>query len=281
MNNLPLVSVIIPYYNTHKYIVKCLESVGNQIYKNIEVIVVDDGSNQIAKDILNALSDKIDVLIHQENKGQSAARNEGVKNAKGDYILFLDSDDFFEPEFCELAVERMKENNEIKIVTCISNIIINNKINGIFTPKGGALQNMILSNCAMGSCLIRKDDWQITGGYDESMRSGFEDWEFYIRILSLGGTVEVIDKILFNYRKGHVSTTTKANAKKNELRYYIYMKHKDHYKFYFELFVKQLLNENKVLANTIQKRENSKEFKIGKMILYPFRVIKKAIRFNI
>ena len=278
--NKPLVSVIIPCFNTWKYIEQAVNSIVNQTYKHLELIVVDDGSNQKTKDVLIALSDKIDLLIHQENKGQSAARNEGAKKAKGDYILFLDSDDFFESEFCELAVGRIKNKNEIKIVTCISNIIINNKVSSVFTPKGGALQNMILSNCAMGSCLIRKDDWQITGGYDESMRSGFEDWEFYIRILSLGGKVEVIDKILFNYRKGHVSTTTKANAIKNELRHYIYVKHKDLYKSYFKQFVKQLLDENQATNNTLRKRENSKEFKIGKMILYPFRLIKKALSFN-
>jgi glycosyltransferase involved in cell wall biosynthesis len=278
--NKPLVSVIIPCFNTWKYIDQAINSIVNQTYEHIELIVVDDGSNQKTKDVLNTLSVKIDVLIHQKNKGQSSARNEGVKNAKGDYILFLDSDDFFEPEFCELAVGRIKNNNEIKIVTCISNIIINNKTSSVFIPKGGALQNMILSNCAMGSCLIRKDDWQITGGYDESMRSGFEDWEFYIRILSLGGKVEVIDKVLFNYRKGHVSTTTKANAIKNELRYYIYTKHKEIFKFYFKQFVKQLLDENQAISNTLRKRENSKEFKIGKIVLYPFRIIKKALSFN-
>ena len=276
-----LVSVIIPCFNNWLYIEQAINSIVNQTYRFIELIVVDDGSNQKTKDILNALSDKINVLIHQDNKGQSAARNEGVKYAKGDYILFLDSDDFFEPEFCELAVERIKNNNEIKIVTCYSNIIVDENVNRVFKPHGGTLQNMILSNCAMGSCLIRKDDWQITGGYDESMRTGFEDWEFYIRILSLGGKVEVIDKILFNYRKGHVSTTSKANSIKNELRYYICTKHKDHYKSYFEQFVKQLLDENQAISNTLRKRENSKEFKIGKMILYPFRIIKKAIRFNV
>ena len=97
----PLISIIIPCYNDAKYIEQSVNSALNQTYSNKEVIVVDDGSNVETKQILKKLEPKLIKLITQENKGQSTARNVGINAAKGEYILTLDSDDYFEPTFLE------------------------------------------------------------------------------------------------------------------------------------------------------------------------------------
>lgn len=92
----PLISLIIPVYNARKYITQCLYSVMNQTYKNLEIIVVDDGSNDGSLDLCEeiAANDSRICLIHQENAGPSAARNIGLDNANGEYISFIDSDDY-------------------------------------------------------------------------------------------------------------------------------------------------------------------------------------------
>ncbi len=101
MNSNLLVSIIIPCYNDEQYIEQCVNSALNQTYSNIEVIVVDDGSNRKTKTVLKKLEPNITTLITQNNQGQSTARNVGIRYAKGNYILVLDSDDYFEPTFCE------------------------------------------------------------------------------------------------------------------------------------------------------------------------------------
>lgn len=106
-----LISIIIPVYNTEKYLPKCIESARQQSYKNLELIFINDGSTDNSSTILAraAESDSRIKIIEQENSGLSAARNRGMREALGDYIMFLDSDDWLDKETCEIALEKMKE----------------------------------------------------------------------------------------------------------------------------------------------------------------------------
>ena len=94
----PIVSVIIPVYNAEKFLKQCLNSVISQTLKEIEIICVDDGSTDNTNAILKAFSEKDQriTVIHQQNAGAGAARNNGLRRAKGKYLSFLDADDFFE-----------------------------------------------------------------------------------------------------------------------------------------------------------------------------------------
>ena len=106
-----LVSIIIPVYNVEKYIEKTVESVLNQDYKNIEVILVNDGSQDKSKDIIEKFS-KIDSrirIINKENGGVSSARNEGIRSAAGDYITFIDGDDWVEPNYVAYFLNLIKK----------------------------------------------------------------------------------------------------------------------------------------------------------------------------
>jgi len=103
------ISVIIPTYNTEKYIKQCVDSILNQTYQNFEIIIVNDGSTDNTSKILNAMkSDRIKVL-DIENSGQGYARNLALKHANGDYVMFMDSDDFIEPVTFEVAIKRILE----------------------------------------------------------------------------------------------------------------------------------------------------------------------------
>lgn len=118
---LPLVSIVMPMYNVEPFIDKCLESLKNQTYKNIEIICVDDGSTDktCEKVRLSAKRDKRIRLYQQNHLYAGVARNEGLNHAKGKYVIFLDSDDYFEKEMIQLMVERAEgANAEITVCRC-------------------------------------------------------------------------------------------------------------------------------------------------------------------
>lgn len=108
-----LVSVIIPAYNIEDYIGRCLDSIISQTYKNLEIIVVDDGSRDHTGEILDnyAKKDRRIKVIHKENGGVSSARNKGIEVAEGDYIGFIDGDDLIEPEMYKTLVDLLEEEN--------------------------------------------------------------------------------------------------------------------------------------------------------------------------
>lgn len=114
----PKVSVIIPCYNVEKYLEQCIESVLNQTLKDIEIICIDDGSSDRTLDILYQLqkNDNRIKVIEQKNAGAGAARNNGLRVSKGDYVSFLDSDDFFEPDMLEEAVKSAEQYNSDFVV---------------------------------------------------------------------------------------------------------------------------------------------------------------------
>lgn len=273
-----MVSIIIPCYNDWQFVEQAVNSALNQTHPNTEVIVVDDGSDAKTKEVLQRLEPKIAKLITQENKGQSTARNVGIKEAKGELILVLDSDDFFESTFCVQAIEVIEKNPEVKIVSCYSFLLFEDGSSRIFETLGGNLEVFLCKNGALGSALFKKEDWMNCGGFDEMMKEGFEDWEFFIRLLKNGGIAEIIREPLYTYRKRSNTTTDRAQSRKHELYHYIYMKHQNLYKDNFELFVKHILaklahEEKEKIKNTLRL-----EFRIGKAILKPARFIKALFR---
>ena len=98
-----LISIIIPVYNAGKYLDKCISSAANQTYRNIEILLIDDGSTDASKEICDSWSSQEDKIrvIHQENGGVSKARNTGVKNARGNFLMMIDSDDYISPFMVE------------------------------------------------------------------------------------------------------------------------------------------------------------------------------------
>ena len=127
----PLISFIIPVYNVEKYLAQCIESVLVQSHDNIEIILVDDGSTDKSGEICDNFSktDNRVRVIHQENRGASAARNAGLGIAKGNYIAFIDSDDYVSPSMAEKlldAIDCICNLSTICIVTKCRKLIISN-----------------------------------------------------------------------------------------------------------------------------------------------------------
>ncbi len=115
----PLISIIVPVYNQEKYLARCLDSILNQTYKNLEVICIDDKSTDSTADIINQYKIKDSRVVYYRNigKGVSAARNFGIEKAKGKYIGFVDSDDFIQPQMYEFMMKAIAE-NDCEMVAC-------------------------------------------------------------------------------------------------------------------------------------------------------------------
>ena len=169
-------------------------------------------------------------------------------------------------------------NKNVKLVTCYANLFLTKHESYIYKPKGGDVKDFIKSNCALGSAMFRKKDWDFVGGYDETMVNGFEDWEFYIRLLEASGITTVIKEPLYNYRKRENTTTSKANNNRSEIINYIYTKHRSIVIIYYNEVIKHLLENIHSEEKEKLKNLSRIEFKIGKGILRPFRLIKSFFK---
>lgn len=123
--NEPLISVIIPVYNVEKYLDRCISSIVNQTYKNLEIILVDDGSPDNCPKICDEWKNKDNriVVLHQENKGSGTARNSALSIANGDLISFIDSDDYISPYMYERMISIFYAYKKVDIVECEYNIV--------------------------------------------------------------------------------------------------------------------------------------------------------------
>ena len=128
------ISIIVPVFNTKEYLRKCFDSIKNQTYSNIEIIFVNDGSTDDSLELLRSFEkeDKRVVIVDQENKGLSAARNAGVKKATGDYLSFLDSDDFLAEDAIEYLYKMINKDKKVKISVCSHIEYYNDKKQKVF-----------------------------------------------------------------------------------------------------------------------------------------------------
>lgn len=110
---MPKVSIIIPVYNAEKHITRCIKSIENQTYKDFNAILVNDGSTDDSLSVLKTLEKKYDFIkvFTQENKGAASARNHGLEKADGEFVCFVDADDWLEKDYLSVLVENQKENN--------------------------------------------------------------------------------------------------------------------------------------------------------------------------
>jgi len=279
--NNALVSIVIPCYNDKDYIEEAVNSALIQTYPNIEIIIVDDGSNIVTKRVLQSVKNDKIKLIEQENKGLSAARNMGISISKGDFILTHDADDIFDPFFIEKALSVLLKNEKVGVVTCGCNYFIKkNQVVHRHMPTGGKLNNFLFKNNALGNSLFRKRCWEEAGGFDEKMKHGYEDWEFWISVTKNDWEVFVINEFLFNYRKKENSMLHITNKYYDLENYsYVLKKHNKLYSENFGLVVDFLLNNALKYKINEEKRINSLDYRIGNKILYPFRILKKYIKY--
>ena len=197
-----LVSVIIPFYNSSKTILETLQSVEKQTYPAIEIIVVNDGSDEENRQYLKQImTDYPHVqLVEQNNKGLPAARNAGARVARGVYFTFLDSDDIVKPDYLRACVEALHAHPRAKVAYTRAEFFGARTGEFVLQPYNG-FKSLLQGNRFYCTALHRSEDFWRVGGFDESFRT-HEDWEYWIRLLQ-DDNAEVIcvPDILFMYRK--------------------------------------------------------------------------------
>lgn len=258
----PLVSVVIPYYNDGKYIHETLESIQHQTYKNVEIILVDDGSTE--KESIRVFDDlkKLGFQTYrQENAGPSAARNLGISHSRGKYILPVDADDKIRPIYIEKAVHYMESHTQCGIVYCKAEFF--GARSGLWNLPKYSIEQMLLNNCIFVSALFKRTDWETVHGYDSNMKYGLEDYEFWLSIIELGQGVYCIPEVLFLYRIKSVSRNTRFEKRGEvyaETYEYILRKHMKLYTRYWIDVILMLRNENYELRKRYNKLVNKIPF---------------------
>lgn len=197
MPNSPEVSVVLPCYNAHQFLAQTLDSVRQQTFSDIEIIIVDDGSTDEATvAFLDKLPSDI-CIVRQDNKGLSAARNTGFNIAKGTYILPLDCDDWLDKTFVEKTLKLLKRTPDATFA--YSHLALEEEGAGNLKKSYNFFEQLFFNQ--MPYCLLLpKQAWLDVGGYNEKMRLGYEDWEFNIRLGAQGMFGVVCAEPLFHYR---------------------------------------------------------------------------------
>lgn len=213
----PLVSVIIPSYNSARYIASTLESALAQTYPAVEVIVVDDGSTDETQTVLAPYQSRITVLP-QSNSGPAAARNAGLRIARGVYLLFLDSDDLLVPTSVAARVAFLERHPQYGLVYSAWTQINDDgaRILGEVRPgyQGDVLAALLRRQFFFfpGSALIRRTCLDAIGGFDETAY-GTEDADLWIRLAHAGYAFGYIDEPLFIYRYHAASITGRVEPR--------------------------------------------------------------------
>jgi len=253
MNNIKI-SVIIPCYNLGRYINEAIDSVLKQSLQNLEVIVVDDGSSdEETKKILDNINHPKVRLIRKFNQGLSITRNIGIKEARSPYICCLDADDKIAPTYLEKACMILDKDikKEIGFVTPWVQLFENSK--NIWETSEYNPAKLALNNEIAVASVFRKESWERVNGYNQNMKEGYEDWNFWISICSAGYIWKCIREPLFFYRVRNNSMISKSRLYHEKLYRQIILNNR-------EFFLKNLdqivfeLKKNKNLKNLNNKR---------------------------
>ncbi|MGL5980576.1 MAG: glycosyltransferase family 2 protein [Phocaeicola sp.] len=199
-NTQKLVSIIITCYNDGDYLLECLESALSSTYSNIEIIIIDDCSRDkktrnILKEIAN---DRVKIICNAENKGVCYSRDKAIKEALGEYILPLDADDLITTNYVSDAVEILTANDQIAVVA--TNYVLFGMIDKEVYLEEFSLPKLLKNNIFTNSSVFRKADYSRCGGISQNMTLGYEDWDFWIKLLANGGGVAYLSGFNFKYR---------------------------------------------------------------------------------
>ena len=226
MTKNPLVSVIIPVYNRPVQLKTAIQSVLSQEFQDFEIIVVDDCSLKPVLPIIGDLK-HIRVIRHEVNRGAAAARNTGIRAAKGSLIGFLDSDDFWLPQKLQNQVAVFKENKNLDLCFCAYNLVtisgLGNKLIYPYTPKvpkDGNWHRHLLVGCDFGpgsTMLARKKLFSLYGFFNEEYTRS-EDWEWFFRVSKNKKiNINILDKVLVTVNNFTISSARDVELANNKI----------------------------------------------------------------
>jgi len=198
-------SIVIPCYRHGRFLDEAIESALSQTLSPKEVIVVDDGSDDEETGAKLAAWEvrREVIMLRQPNAGPAAARNTGIRRATGDWILCLDADDRLRQNFLERTEPVLAGRSEVGIV--YGRAVFFGKKQGVVPLPPYRFPEVLLDPCIFSTALFRREDWKEVGGYRESMRKGWEDFDFWLSLIERDRKVVFLDEILFDYRTHEVS----------------------------------------------------------------------------
>lgn len=229
------IEAVITSFNQGSMILEAVESLCVQTLLPQKIIIVDDGSTdersiRVLKDMEQKSDLPIPIMIYyQENGGVSAARNAGIKKVQSPMVLVLDGDDKLEPEYTEEVSQLLRDNPSMVAASAWMHTF--GALDSIVCPVGGNINPFLSRNCCPATHILRRDVFEQCGGYDESMRSGFEDWDFFLSMLetSPGSWIGIVNQPLIQYRTAPASSNIKSMNKRLELMRFMIKKHVSSY----------------------------------------------------
>ena len=274
----PKVSIIIPCYNGEKYLHETLNCIQNQTFGDWECIIVNDGSIDGSLEIMKEYSEKDHrfLFVDKENEGPSAARNCGVRYSRGDYLLFLDSDDIIATDYIYKGAIYLDRHSECALYYSQTKYF--GSRNDVMDSSYSGYKDLLARNSIVCTCIIRRYDFDRIGGFDESMK-GYEDWEFFIRLLYHNDQVFQESEVLFYYRMHNspIGVNFQAGQREEELRSYIFNKHYDIYREFFG-YPQWVYGQYNRLEHEIKAILDSKTYKLGHNILIPILWLKRILK---
>jgi glycosyltransferase involved in cell wall biosynthesis len=203
----PLVSVIIPAYNCERFIAEAVESVKQQDYEPIEIIIIDDGSTDGTSSCVKRLGEDI-CYLYQSNRGPAAARNSGIRVAKGEVIAFLDADDYWPKNKLKIQMARMNRDPEIEVV--LGRI----QCTGLLTEADKRIRfegpDNTMINVCLGSGVFRNSVFNQVGLFDESLHH-HEDHDWFLRARENGVSITILKDITLHNRRNDYSMSRRKS----------------------------------------------------------------------
>jgi glycosyltransferase involved in cell wall biosynthesis len=191
------VSVIITCYNYAEYVEEAIQSALKQTVEPLEIIVINDGSTDNSLDTINKYKGRVKI-IDKPNEGVVAAKNQGLMEAKGEWIVYLDADDVLEPTYIEKTLHYAREHNYDVVYTDMKYFGVKDSLHKVFPFSFGRLLN---GNFVHNSSLYKKTKLHQAGGYKDAMRGGYEDWEINISLHEKGAKFGYLPKPPLHYRQ--------------------------------------------------------------------------------
>jgi glycosyltransferase involved in cell wall biosynthesis len=196
----PRVSVLMPCFNHGAFISEAIDSVLAQTFQDFEIIVVDDGSTDPAtRATLSTLTAPKTTVLTTVNQGLPAARNHAARHSSGTLFCALDADDKLAPAWFEKAVYVLDQRPDVMFVSHWLETFGDE--HWTWTPQRCDLPSLLARNTVNGAALVRREAFEAVGGYDETMRDGCEDWDFWLRLVERGFPGTIIPEVLFYYRR--------------------------------------------------------------------------------
>ena len=220
-----LVSLIIPVYNVEQYLKQCLESVKNQIYPNIEVILVNDGSTDNSLSICRYYAQETGwILVNQENSGLSAARNAGINQSTGEYIAFLDSDDWIAPDFIQNMIESVEKYDADIVESGIRWVYSDNirveciSSDTVFTRKEALASYLLQTKPLHSAVWCKLYNRKIFKNLQFAVGRLHEDGFFTYRAMYNAESYVVLNYAGYNYRQNRTGSIMSASVKSKNIK---------------------------------------------------------------